>query len=107
MSNKKVRKKSKAAEVTAQKRAERVAEAPPAPAPRVSAPGQEPDLAELPEKVEFEGGGGLLTSMRGGFQSAVGGGGRKRRSSWISNLIWLLLIAGMLVFAFGPGTGGF
>lgn len=106
MSNKKVRKKSKAAEVTAQKRAERAAEAP-APAPRVSAPGQQPDLAELPEKVEFEGGGGLLTSMRGGFQSAVGGGGRKRKSSWISNLIWLLLIAGMLVFAFGPGTGGF
>ncbi|MCA9558027.1 MAG: hypothetical protein H6704_06930 [Myxococcales bacterium] len=92
-SKKKKRVKSKAAQVTAAKRAERV-EAHDA-VRRNEAPGE-----GLPEKVEFDGGGGFLTGMRGGFQKVASGGGAKKSGGWISAVLWLLVIA-MVLFMFG------
>jgi len=37
--------------------------------------------------------GGMMSSMRGGFQSAVGQGDTKGKPSLLNNVIWIALIA--------------
>lgn len=99
MSTKK-RRKSKAAQATAAKRAARAAatrRANPAP----SAPGEAPE--QRPEIVEFEGGGGVMTKLRGGFQSAVGSADapQKKKKSWLSTVMWALIVIGAVFMFMG------
>ncbi len=83
---KKGRQKSKAAQVTAAKRAERAA-----------SEGTE----SASESVEYTGGGGMMTRMRGGFQSAVGVGEQKKKSGIMGTLLWIILIAAAVFFVMG------
>ncbi|MCA9539962.1 MAG: hypothetical protein KC620_13790 [Myxococcales bacterium] len=86
------RKKSKAAQATAEARAAR--EVATGGAPRESSgPGQ-----GLPEAVEFKGGGGVLTKMRGGFQGIAGVGETKKKSTLTNTIIWIVLGAAVTLF---------
>lgn len=103
---KKVRRKSKAARATAEKREARVnTEAASGSTTSTGAAGA-PSSARggvpegVHEAIEFKGGGGVMTKMRGGFQSAVGEGGKK--NSWLSTFMWALLLLGA-VFMFMGG----
>ena len=52
--------------------------------------------------VEYEGGGGMMTRMRGGFQSAVGTNeDTKAKGGFLSNVIWVLVIAALVFLAMG------
>ena len=52
--------------------------------------------------VEYEGGGGMMTRMRGGFQSAVGTNeDTKAKGGFLSNVIWVLVIAALVFLATG------
>ena len=52
--------------------------------------------------VEYEGSGGMMTRMRGGFQSAVGTTeDKKAKSGVLSNVIWVLVIAALAFLAMG------
>lgn len=98
MSNKK-RRKSKAAEATAAKRAARAAAAAPKTRPAPKAPGE--DAPHRPEIVEFEGGGGVMTKLRGGFQSAVGSDAAPKKKSWLSTVMWALIVIGAVFMFMG------
>ncbi len=80
------RQKSKAAQVTADKRAER-------------------NAAETPshgEAVEYTGSGGMMTRMRGGFQSAVGNEGEgSPKGGWLSTVLWIAVIGAGAFFMMG------
>ena len=85
---KKGRQKSKAAQVTAAKRAERAA-----------AEGTGDGGGS--ESVEYTGGGGMMTRMRGGFQSAVGVGEQKKKGGVLGTILWIALIAAAVFFVMG------
>ena len=52
--------------------------------------------------VDFKGGGGMMTKMRGGFQSAVGiQDDNKPKGGLLSNVIWILVVAGLVFLVFG------
>ena len=81
------RQKSKAALASEEKRAEK----------RSKGSGQ-----GLQPSVEYKGTGGVMSNLRGGFQSAVGSGDAPtKKSSWLGNILWLLLAAGTLALVFG------
>lgn len=80
----KKRQKSKAAAATEAARAAREAEA----AARRPARDEGPGAGV--EKVEFKGGGGMLTRMRGGFQSMAGQGeAAPKKGGWLNTAIWI------------------
>ncbi len=86
---KKGRQKSKAAQATAAKRAERAA------AEGTGSGGGS-------ESVEYTGGGGMMTRMRGGFQSAVGVGEQKKKKGGVlGTILWIALIAAAVFFVMG------
>lgn len=87
----KPRPKSKAAEVTAQRRATRDASAAPKPVGREG---------RAVEKVEFEGGGGLLTGMRSGFKQIAGAEPAKKQRGWLNVVLWIAVVA-LILFMFG------
>ncbi len=88
--SKKKRVKSKAAQATAKKKAEREA---------TSRGGAE---TGHPEAVEWKGGGGLMTGMRGGFQGAVAGvTDKKKKGGWLNTVLWIAIIAGAVAFIIG------
>lgn len=91
---KKKRQKSKAAQATAEKRAERQEARADAAAERVKARLD----AEGVETVEFKGGGGMMTRMRGGFQAAAGVGPKKEKSK-LNTILWILVAvaAGLMI----------
>ena len=94
---KKGRVKSKAAQATAARRQARDA------ARAESAPERHaaPD-AGRPEMVEFKGGGGMMTRMRGGFQSAVGSADAPaKKKSWLSTAVWILIAIGAVFMFMG------
>ena len=87
---KKGRQKSKGAQITAEKKAEREAQA-----------SKSGDAAGN-QSVEFTGGGGMMTRMRGGFQSAVGVGTEtKKKSSLLGTILWIAIIAAAVFFFMG------
>ena len=52
--------------------------------------------------VEYKGSGGVMTSLRGGFQSAVGTGETpQKQGGWLSNVLWILLALGTIALLFG------
>ena len=52
--------------------------------------------------VEYKGGGGMMTRMRGGFQSAVGQNEEnKPKGGLLSNVIWVLVVAALVFLAMG------
>lgn len=85
---KKKRQKSKAARTTAAARAEREAREAQEQSERVKAR----RAADGVETVEFKGGGGMMTRMRGGFQSAAGVGPKKEKSK-LNTVLWIVLAA--------------
>ena len=85
---KKGRQKSKGAQITAAKRAERAAS-------------EGRDQSGGPESVEFKGGGGMMTRMRGGFQSAVGVGEQKKKGGIVSTILWIAVVAAAVFFFMG------
>lgn len=92
--SKKKRKKSKAAQATAAARAERDARA----AERAAERTRSRVDAEGIETVEFKGGGGMMTKMRGGFQAAAGTGPQKQKSK-LNTILWVIvaIAAGLLI----------
>jgi hypothetical protein len=56
------------------------------------------------ENVPRRSGGGLLSSMRGGFQGIVRGGQEKKKSSLVGRILNILLwvaVAAMVLWRFG------
>tara|TARA_B100001250_G_C19482584_1_gene649366 strand:+ start:63 stop:341 length:279 start_codon:yes stop_codon:yes gene_type:complete len=77
------RQKSKAALATEQARAEREG------------------TTETPhgEAIEYTGGGGMMTKMRGGFQNAVGSETGEKKGGWLNTVLWIAVIgAGVFFF---------
>ncbi len=90
--SKKKRQKSKAAQATAAAKAERQAQQP---SSGSSGPGHT-------EAVEWKGGGGMMTKMRGGFQSAVSGATEtKKKSSWLNTILWIAVLLMAAGFVWG------
>ncbi len=60
------------------------------------------DGGQKMEVVEYKGGGGLLTSMRGGFQDFVGQGdqAKKKKTSVLDVLLWIATIAAFGYFIY-------
>lgn len=54
------------------------------------------------EVVEFKGGGGLLTSMRGGFKDFVGQGetAKKKKTSVVDVLLWIACAVSLAYFIY-------
>mgnify|MGYP001547827922 CR=1 FL=1 len=95
------RAQSKAAQATAQKRAERAqAAAAPKPSEAFLARGGQDQPVEA---VEFKGssGGGTLMRMRGGFQELAGQGEAKKQPSWVGRLVWLAALGAAAFFVLG------
>ncbi len=91
--SKKKRVKSKAAKATAEKRAER------------KGPSGDPDKAGQVESVEWKGGGGMMTGLRGGFQTAVSSASDsaqgKKKGGMLNTILWIAVIAGAAAFMMG------
>jgi hypothetical protein len=96
MATKKKRVKSKAAQMTADARAEREASRP--------GPASQTEGASHPEAVEWKGGGGVLSGMRAGFQSAVSADTGKKKNSWVNTVLWIAVIAAVAFVFMGKGS---
>lgn len=91
--SKKKRTKSKAAQATAEARAARAPQG-----------GRDAGGDGHPEIVEFKGGGGMMTSLRGGFQGAVSGASDQvqgKKKGWLNTVLWIAIIAGAAAFVMG------
>ncbi len=80
---KKGRQKSKAAQATAQKKADR----------------EEEEVSVRGISGEYK--GGVMTRMRGGFQSAVGQSEDKGKGSVLNTILWIAVVAAAVFFFMG------
>ena len=53
------------------------------------------------EAIEYTGGGGMMTRMRGGFQSAVGSENAPEKGGWLNTVIWIAVIGAAVFFFMG------
>jgi hypothetical protein len=54
------------------------------------------------QAVEYKGGGGVMTNLRGGFQSAVGSGETQaKKKGWLGTVLWVLLFGAAIALVFG------
>ena len=53
------------------------------------------------EAIEYTGGGGMMTRMRGGFQSAVGSENAQEKGGWLNTIIWIAVIGAAVFFFMG------
>ena len=80
---KKGRQKSKAAQATAQLKADR----------------EDEEVASRGISSEYK--GGVMTRMRGGFQSAVGQSDDKGKGSVLNTILWIAVVAAAVFFFMG------
>ena len=50
------------------------------------------------ESVEYTGGGGMMTRMRGGFQSAVGSESAEEKGGWMNTILWVAVVGAAVFF---------